>query len=81
MISMWVFAGCTPFFASSFVSIYNEFDLDLPAATELTIALFDWPSLLRWAWCPIALAFGIVALLVPEIFFTRSASSGPLSPK
>jgi hypothetical protein len=71
MISMWLFAGLTPFAASSFVSLYNEFDLGLPPATELAIALFDWPSFLRWLWCPIALALGIAALVVPEILFQR----------
>jgi hypothetical protein len=71
MISMWLFAGLTPFAASSFVSIYNEFELPLPAMTELAIGLFDWPSFLRWAWTPFALALGIVALLVPEIAYQR----------
>jgi hypothetical protein len=74
MISTWLFAGCTPFFASWFVSIYNEFDLELSPATELTIALFDWPSLLRWVWCPIAFSLGIVALVVPEVFFRHRTS-------
>jgi hypothetical protein len=71
MISMWLFAGLTPFAASSFVSLYNEFDLGLPPATELAIAMFDWPSFLRWLWCPIAFALGIAALILPEVCFHR----------
>jgi hypothetical protein len=77
MISMWLFAGLTPFAASSFVSIYNEFDLAVPPATELAISLFDWPSFLRLLWCPIAFGLGVLTLVLPEILFNPQQVKKP----
>jgi hypothetical protein len=71
MISVWVFAGLTPFIVSEFAKIFDEFELELPLMTELMISISEW-SFRYWILsCPFAVGLSLCALMVPEIFFGR----------
>jgi hypothetical protein len=72
MISVWVFAGVAPFVCADLIEIYREFNLLLPAKTELTLLFFTLPFRYGLLWYPTALGLSFCALTMPEIFFRRS---------
>ena|SRR5687768_5901532 len=74
MISMWLFVGLTPRLAYHLVQIYNEFDIKLPGVTLLTLIVLDLPLSMGVFWYPFAFAFGLGALVVPEVLFYRRQS-------
>jgi hypothetical protein len=71
MISMWMFAGLTPYVGSTLMGLFNEFDLELPPATETLLAMAELIHHFGVLWYPIAFAMGVCALVMPEIFFWR----------
>ena len=71
MISVWWFAGFTPFIISGFTKIFDEFELELPLMTEFMISISEW-SFRYWILSyPFAVGLSLCALVVPEIFFGR----------
>ena len=72
MLSVWFFAGVAPFICAALVETYDEFDLPLPAITQLTVAFFTLPFRYGLLWYPTALGLSFCALTMPEIFFRRS---------
>jgi hypothetical protein len=71
MISFWVFAGGAPYLSSGLMKIFEEFDLELPRLTVLTVSILHLPYRFGLLWYPFVMIMGLCALTMPEIFFRR----------
>lgn len=76
MIAVWALAGITPFVCAAFADIFREFDLQLPRATELTIAFFSLAFRYAVLWFPLAVSLSLCALTMPELFYLRPRRIG-----
>jgi hypothetical protein len=74
MISVWLIAIITPQIFYGFPHIYAEFDLTAPWVTELTLSILDPAITTGLFWYPFACAFGVFALIMPEILFYQPRS-------